>query len=127
MLLTVTLVMAACTSKNDSATVEVSVEQISNDKITDEQALAAVKNYCYEMMPDLKDMEESGEYTIYFEVVSSDDKEIVVLFRSYTAAEIRYYIDAATGDTHVTEFVPGITDKEEETDEKFNIKDYYER
>ena len=50
--------------------------------------------------------------------------EIVILYRSYTAAQIRYYIDPNTGDTYVTEFVPGITDEEERTEETFNVKDY---
>lgn len=44
---------------------------------------------------------------------------------SYTAAQIRYYIDRNTGDTYVTEFVPGMTDGEGKTDEQFNVKDYY--
>ena len=95
------------------------------EEITDDLALLAIKNYCYEKNPDLKDMEDSDEYTLYWDVVSSDEKEIVVLFRSYTAAQVRYYIDKTTGDTYVTEFVPGITDEEERTDESFNVRDYF--
>ena len=94
------------------------------DALTEEQALEAIKNYCYMLDPNLKDMEDSEEYTIYWEVFTNEDQEIVVLFRSYTGARIRYYVDPASGDTYVTEFVPGITDEEERTEENFNIRDY---
>ena len=94
------------------------------EEITDDLAILAIKNYCYETNPDLKNMEGSDQYTLYWNVESSDENEIVVLFRSYTAAQVRYYIDKASGNTYVTEFVPGITN-EERTDETFNVKDYY--
>jgi hypothetical protein len=94
------------------------------EEITDDLAILAIKNYCYETNPDLKNMEGSDQYTLYWNVESSDENEIVVLFRSYTAAQVRYYIDKASGNTYVTEFIPGITN-EERTDENFNIKDYY--
>ena len=48
----------------------------------------------------------------------------MVLFRSYTGAQIRYYIDRATGETYVTEFVPGITAQEQQTEERLNVRDY---
>ncbi len=95
-----------------------------NDVITDEQALSAIKNYCHITNPDLEAIEKAGEYPVYWEVVSGGENEIVVLFRSYTGAEVRYYIDPASGDTYVTEFVSGITPEEERTDESFNVKDY---
>ena len=99
-------------------------EDTSDKNITEDQALLAIKNYCYESNPDLKDMEKSDDYTIYWEVVSSDKSQIVVLFRSYTGALVRYYIDPVSGDTYVTEFVAGITDEEERTEESFNVRDY---
>ena len=55
---------------------------------------------------------------------SSDDQEIVVLFRSYTGALIRFYIDPVSGETYVTEFVPGITPQEQRTEETLNIREY---
>ncbi len=100
-------------------------ETAMSGAVTDEQAITAIRNYCKANNPDLDKIEKDGEYQIYWEVVSSDEKEIVVLFRSYTGAQIRYYINAKTGDTYVTEFVPGITPEEERTDESFNIRDYY--
>lgn len=92
--------------------------------IDDELALSAIKNYCHINNPDLKDIESAGEYPVSWEVSSSAEHEIVILFRSYTGALIRYYIDPVSGDTYVTEFVQGITDEEERTDESFNIRDY---
>lgn len=92
--------------------------------IDDETALLAVKNYCHSTNPDLQEIENEGEYPVYWEIESSDEKAIVVLFRSYTGAEVRYYVDPKTGETYVTEFVAGITDAEERTDEVFNVTDY---
>lgn len=107
----VVLSLVACGKKND-------------EKITNDTAISAIKKYCYSNFPDLEEMEKSGQYTISWDVESSSDKEIVVAYRSYTGAITRYYIDASTGDTYVTEFMPGITEKEERTSESFNVKKY---
>ena len=96
----------------------------NNKKITDEIALNSIKNYCYSVFPDLKSMIDLNEYGVNFEIVSSDDKEIVILFKSYTGAIVKYYIDVKTGDTYATETVLAISDKEMKTDEEFNIYDY---
>ncbi|MCR5107127.1 MAG: hypothetical protein K6B28_03105 [Lachnospiraceae bacterium] len=93
-------------------------------KLTDEMAVDAVMNYCYINNPDLKEIVEEGVYSVYWSVVSSDEKEIVVLYRSYTAALVRYYIDRISGETYETQFVEGITPEEERSDESFNIWDY---
>ncbi len=101
-------------------------EETDDAKITDEQAVEAVKKYCFDSNPDLEDIVNAGEYQVSWEVESSGEDEIVVLFRSYTGAEVRYYIDPVSGETYVTEFVSGITDEEERTDESINIRDYLE-
>lgn len=93
--------------------------------ITEEQALDAIKSYCYIGNPDLESIVSAGQYPVYWDISSSDENEIVVLFRSYTGAQNRYYIDRNTGDTYVTEFVPGITSEEARTDESFNVRDYF--
>ena len=103
---------------------EAETEAVQNERITDDQAMTAIKNYCHKTNPDLENIEKEGEYPVYWEVQSSDENEIVVMFRSYTGAQIRYYIDPVLGDTYVTEFVPQITNEEEKTDEEFNIRDY---
>ena len=69
-------------------------------------------------------MEGSDEQTLYWEVSTNDTGERVVLYRSYTGAQIRYYIDPVSGDTYVTELVPGIIDDEQRTEESFNVRDY---
>ena len=69
-------------------------------------------------------MNDPDDYTVYWDVSTNEAGEVVVLYRSYTGAQIRYYIDPDTGDTYVTELVPGITDEEQQTDESFNIRDY---
>ena len=92
--------------------------------ITKEQALDAVRNYCFIQDPGLKNMTGSDEYTIYWDVLSESADEIVVLYRSYTGAQMRYYISPVSGETYVTAQVPGIIDEERPTDESFNIKDY---
>lgn len=99
-------------------------ESAADEGVSEDQALAAIKNYCYEISPDLENIENEGEYPVYWESLSSDDGEIVVLFRSYTGAEKKFHIDRSSGDTYVMEFVPGVTEAEQRTDESFNIKDY---
>ena len=92
--------------------------------ITKDEALGAVMNYNYKNIPGLKEMVESDDYQIYWDIASYDDDQIVVVFRSYTGSINRYYIDVKTGETYVTEFVPGIMDEETEINEKFNVRDY---
>ena len=99
-------------------------ESGSEKIVTDEQAVTAIREYCHVNNPDLEDIENAGEYPVYWDVESATDQEIVVLFRSYTGAQIRYYIDRISGNTYVTEYVPGITDEEERTDEEFSVWDY---
>lgn len=92
--------------------------------LTEEQALSAVRQYCILGNPELERFAESGEYQVSWEVVDSNEEQIVVLLRSYTGAEVRYYIDRATGDAYVTEFMPGITPEETRTEETLNVRDY---
>ncbi len=93
------------------------------NRISEEQALAAVRQYCFSIDPSLQSIADAGEYPVYWDV-SSAESAIVVLFRSYTGAQIRYYVDPLTGDTYATEFVPGITPEEERTAESLNVRDY---
>ena len=89
-------------------------------EITEEQALAAIKEYCFTNNPGLEGMEDSDEYTSYWDVSTNENGEIVVLYRSYTGAQIRYYIDPESGETYVTELVPGIIDEEQRTEVRFD-------
>ncbi len=100
------------------------LESGENGILSDEQALAAIQNYCYSSNPDLKEIVNAGEHPVYWEIESGDEQQVVVLFRSYTGALVRYYIDRTTGDTYVTEFVPGVTGEEQRTEESFNAWQY---
>ncbi len=92
--------------------------------VSDDMALTAVKAYCFEINPELEGIVSDGEHQVSWTVSSSDEEQIVVLYLSYTGAEVRYYIDRATGDAYSTEFVPGITSEEQRTEESFNVWDY---
>ena len=93
-------------------------------RISDEQAAAAIRRYCLIGNPDLESLVNAGESPVYWDISSSSENEIVVVFRSYTGALIRYYINPISGETYVTEFVPGITSEEQRTDESLNVWKY---
>ena len=99
------------------------IDRSVEKSLSDEQALSAIRNYCTIQNPDLAGI-AAEEYPAYWELASSDAREIVVLFRSYTGALVHYYIDRVTGDTYTTEFVPGITPEEVRTEESLNVWDY---
>ncbi len=116
-------IMQAVTEE-ETVSSEPADDSSSEAEITQEQALEAIKNYCYESNPELESMADSEDVTVYFDVSTNEANEIVVLYRSYTGAQIRYYIDPVSGEVYVTELVPGIIDEEQKTDETFNIRDY---
>lgn len=93
-------------------------------ELSDQMALELIARHCMEQNPDLEEIVNAGQYDAYWEIVSSDPQEVVILFRSYTGAQVRYYVDRATGDVHVTEFVPGITPEEMPSEESLNVWDY---
>ena len=116
---------AAATTEAQAADVTEATNELvaESSAITENQALEAIKKYCFANNPDLKDMTKSDEQTIYWEV-GTKGSEIVVLYRSYTGAMIRYYVNPSTGDTYATEQVPGIIDEEQKNGETLNVKDY---
>ena len=96
-----------------------------NEKtINEDQALTAIQNYCCSNNSELEQYRNVKEGPVYWAVSSDENNQIVIVFRSYTGSINHYYIDAVTGDTYVTEMVPGITDGEQKTEEHFNVKDY---
>ena len=92
--------------------------------LSDGQALSAVRRYCCAVDPNLEEIVNAGEYEVYWEVASGDARETTVLYRSYTGAQMRFYIDRVTGEAYVTEFVPGITPEEVRTEESLNVWDW---
>lgn len=115
---------AAQETVQTSETTETAEATETTGKITEEQATQAIHDYCIESFPDLANMEGSDDYTLYWEASTNENGEIVVLYRAYTGALIRYYVNPETGDTYVTEQVPGIIDDEQRTEETLNVKDY---
>ena len=107
-----------------SETIESAQAQETGSAITEQQALEAVQKYYATIDPDIMNELSSEDYPTYFDVSTNENGEIVVIFRAYTGAINRYYVDPATGETYVTEFVPGIIDEETRTEETFNVKDY---
>jgi hypothetical protein len=111
------------TTDQESVVQEQAVDSI-NEVISEEQAYDAVINYCEATNPDF-DLEVNSEgYTEYWDVSTNENGEIVVLYRSYTGAQTRYYVDPSSGETYVTELVPGIIDEEQKTGETFNVRNY---
>ena len=94
------------------------------ERLSDEEALAAVRNYCFLSNPDLAGIVNAGVYPVYWELSSGADAGAVVLFRSYTGAQVRCHIDRDTGETTVGELVPGAGAEESRTDESFNARNY---
>lgn len=92
--------------------------------MSDEQACAAIERYCCLSNPDLKGIVDSGEYPVSWKITEYSEDQIVILFHSYTGADVRYYIDPVSGETYVTEFVSGVTAEEQRTDETLNVWDY---
>ena len=112
--------------QTNETTEDTSAQQSDNatGALTQEQALEAIRKYCIINNPDLEGLKDSEDYTLYWEVTTNEANEIVVLYRAYTGAQTRYYIDPTSGETYVTELVPGIIDEEQRTEESFNVKDY---
>ena len=100
------------------------IDSTGAKRLMEEQAVNAIRRYCLNNNPELAGIESAGEYAVYWIVEAESENEIVVLFRSYTGAQVRYHIDPVSGDAYVTEFVPGITPGEERTEETLNVWDH---
>ena len=96
----------------------------NTDVLTEDQAYAAVINYNKAIGSGIDGEINSEGYSEYWDVSTNEDGKIVVLYRSYTGAQTYYYVDKTSGETYVTELVPGVIDEEQETGEKFNARDY---
>ena len=103
------------------------IDRSGERKLSDEQALSAIRSYCLAGNPDLEGIANAGEYPVYWEITSSGEHEVVVLFRSYTGAQLYYHIDRLTGDAYVTELVPGISAEEKRTEESLNAWEWEQK
>lgn len=109
------------TAENTAAATE-TTEATTQGALTNEQALTAITDYLYK---EYGQERLSGDAPSYWNVdeTQTDDKTVVVNWRSYTAAHVYFYIDRATGETYVMESEPG-SQKKVKTEKKFNAKDY---
>jgi len=95
-------------------------QKASQSKITAEMAFEGVSNYCHsaydwsaaEENPDIMGL-EMGEET---------DSAHHVVFRSYTGAQVHFYVDKASGTTRMVEYVPAL-DRQEDAG-TINLSDY---
>ena len=103
---------------------EASQGRTRTGKLTEDEACQGIVNYCYAQNPDLSNM-SSDTYSFYWTVDRVTEQEIVILFRSYTAARIYYHVDPVSGDVYTTvSGVPGYEYEEGPGDERFNIFDF---
>ena len=117
------------TEKAQQEADETPAQQIENsgegvEQITNEQAFNAVMNYCKSVNPDFSAEINTEGYTEYWDTVTDESGEILVIYRSYTGAQTRYHINPTTGEAYVTELVPGIIDEEQPTGDTFNAREY---
>lgn len=99
-------------------------DRTADSRLSDDEVYNAIVDYCHYNYPDLDDIIKAGEYPVYWEIESSGDKETVVLFRSYTGAQVRHYVDPYSGETYITEYVPGIMSSEEKSETTLNVRYY---
>ena len=118
----------ACThtAKNpDTTTATETTSEMAQASLTNDQALNAITNYLYKEYGQDKPSGDAPSYWIIDEK-QTDDKTVVVDWRSYTAAHVYFYIDRASGETYVMESEPG-SEKKVKTETKFNVKDYLDK
>ena len=78
----------------------------SEDTITAEMALEGVSNYChseYDWSPAEGDPE-----MMYVVMGEESDSAYQVVFRSYTGAQVFFYVDKTSGATRMVEHVPAL-------------------
>jgi RNA polymerase sigma factor (sigma-70 family) len=95
----------------------------SSDELTEDQAVTAVMNYCYEKDPTLYNMSQDDHF-YYWALTDSQGSEYTVTYRSYTGALIYFHVNKTTGEVTSTEYVPGIIDEESPGSDYFNAWDY---
>lgn len=113
---------ASTTGKETTIVPSETTAAMTQVALTNEQALTAITNYLYKEYGQDK---PSGDAPSYWNVdeTQTDDKMVVVDWRSYTAAHVFFYIDRASGETYVMESEPGKEEKVK-TDRRFNARDY---
>ena len=81
-------------------------EQAQATGITAEMALEGVNNYCHSEY-DWSIAEENPDI-MYVTMGEDTDSTYQVVFRSYTGAFVRFYVDKASGTTRLEDYVPSL-------------------
>ena len=79
--------------------------------ITAEMALEGVSNYCHSAYD--WSIAEDNPSIMGIEMGEESDSAYQVVFRSYTGAMVYFYVDKASGNTRIEEFVPALNVREE--------------
>ena len=74
--------------------------------VTAAMAYQGVNNYCHSQY-DWSRAEENPD-VMYVAMGDSTESEYKVIFRSYTGAFVNFYVDKASGNTHMVESVPAL-------------------
>ena len=115
--------LAGCGGQPSAAGTATEAPEDQTGVLSEEQALDAAINHYKNNTPGY---ETGAEENDYWDVSTEDAGQIVVSYHSYTGAINRYYVDVNSGETYVTEYVPGIIEDERRTGEVFDIRDYLE-
>ena len=93
---------------------------VSLNEITAETAFKGVYNYCHATYG--WSAAEGNPDMMYLEMGEETDTEYQVIFRSYTGSYTYFYVDKATGNTRMTQYVPSLNIEEDSG--SFNIYNY---
>lgn len=99
-LLSVLMVLSLCSCHNNKAEVSQSAG------ITAEMAYEGVNNYCHSQYD--WSMAAENPDMMYVKMGEETDSDYQVVFRSYTGALVRFYVDKTSGTTRMVESVPAL-------------------
>lgn len=91
--------------------------------LTDDEALTGFTNYLYFKIKNLQKILDEDKVPCTWGIASSDQKEIMIMFKSNTGALLRYHINRSTGKTYVTQYSVR-TNSYYRTKEKLNVREY---
>lgn len=94
------IILLACGCRNGKA------DGAQTGGITAEMALEGVSNYChseYDWSPA-----EGAPEMMYVAMGEETDSAYEVVFRSYTGAQVFFYVDKGSGSTRMVEHVPAL-------------------
>ena len=103
----VALSLCSC-SKKQAVVIQTPDAQVQDTlkTITEEMAYEGVNNYCHSTY-DWSIAKDNPEI-MYVQMGEETDSAYQVVFRSYTGAQVRFYVDKASGKTRLVEHVPAL-------------------